>query len=270
MSTVYLLGTNNKVNKKTTEELKKDIMRLHGCDISELTYEDHKKLVTYNGKYISIISNPSEELCLIAINENSTSYFHIENPSDEVTKTAVTKNPSIIDHLKDRKEEFAIYVYSKDVLSASKFSIKGFSRETIMKMIEIDPYVFQYAEEPDEEMSIFAVSKNHNNIAYCKSINLKIALLALEKEITPSIVKIIESKNLTDQDYWTIYKKYPTFVAFMQKPSVNLIRAVLQIDPTIVQTHPGISLFILAEHYAKTANKVSLMDFKLGSSTLEV
>lgn len=56
MSTVYLFGTNNKVNKKNTEELKKDIMQLHGCDISELSYEDHKKLVTYNGKYISIIS----------------------------------------------------------------------------------------------------------------------------------------------------------------------------------------------------------------------
>jgi hypothetical protein len=73
-----------------------------------------EKWVYNRGKLIQFIDNPSEEVQLMAVNENPYSIKYIQNPSQEVQLAAVEKNPYSIREIKNPSERVQLVAVKKN------------------------------------------------------------------------------------------------------------------------------------------------------------
>lgn len=104
---------------------------------------------------LQFISDPTEEMMSIAINQDPYSIKYINNPSEELQLLAIKKNPYSITSIKDFDESLldkAIHI-NWNVISL----IKNPTEQQIFDAIRQNPTSIQYVEYPTDEMIKLAV-----------------------------------------------------------------------------------------------------------------
>ena len=71
------------------------------------------KQVYNNGELIQFIDNPSEEVQLAAVKENSYSILYIQNPSERVQLIVVKEIPYLIRYMKNPTDKVIQFARSK-------------------------------------------------------------------------------------------------------------------------------------------------------------
>jgi len=195
---------------------------------------------------ISLVFNPTEEMCLIAVKCKPNLIEIIENQTDEMCWIAIKHNPLNIRHIWDQKIEMCKYVVMMDPTCIEH--VRNQTPDLCMLALELYHnviHIMSKIRDPTEEIYLAALRKDGNYINRINDPNSKILETAIINK--PAALGYIEAKNMTPELCLLALKhcKKPyEIMLLIPKPTDEMYLAALNKDISYIQriTNPSQTL----------------------------
>ena len=157
----------------TTIKIRNSTIRCALQKIKEKSYEDctSQEATSWVFKYwdnIKYIRNPSEQNCLLAVQQNGymLRYITDEAQSEKVKRFAVQENGNAIQYIKNPHEEICKLAVNQDGCAIRY--INNPSQKVCKLAVQRDGGAIQYIKNPSQQVKLLAVQQNKDAIYYIK------------------------------------------------------------------------------------------------------
>jgi hypothetical protein len=148
---------------------------------------DHVKAVTINADNIKSIENPSEEVQLIAVQQDGDTIQYIENPSEEVQLSAVRQKGSSIRYIKNPSEEVQLAAIEQNYVGFRY--IENPSEEAMLKVVQINGFYIKYCIDPSIAVQLAAVQNTASAITLIENPSKEVQIAAIEGYVPAYYIK---------------------------------------------------------------------------------
>lgn len=170
------------------------VMNLPDFDVENCTEEQAVELVCKDFRYLSLIKNQTNAVCMAGLAKSAMAIMYIDNKTDELIMEAIDKSPvTVVSNMPNLSDELFLYAYERNL------SVIGYrterSRELNLKMLAIDGHGLQFMDCDDMDLCETAVKTTPNAIRYCNNITGIMAQTAMQGDVRNIIYVVDKLKD---------------------------------------------------------------------------
>ena len=198
-------------SKKLQDSIYADIIESNNPDAlrnnNKLTYEQKKRLVELNPKYLLYMDNPTTDLVMKAlyidigiarkiknqkwftqrvqmyiVKKEPTYLCLFEKPSEAAIREAIDIDPYTIEYIDNPTEEMQMKAINGNVWALEK--IKGLKSSMTLRAIDIEPQAIVMIPDPDEKLQIEVVKKESSAIRWLENPCFEAQMISVQSAPT--------------------------------------------------------------------------------------
>jgi hypothetical protein len=186
-----------------------------------------------DGSTIKLISEQTEELCLLAIKQSPFNIQHITVHTEKLCIEAASINGLVFSSLKVRTYPVCLAAVKQYPPIFSLIDKSMRTEELCMEAIKINGSVIQMIEKPTRNMMLEAINQNSESIRFCKEPDELICITAI-KDDPLNLAHIPSAFQSTDICVYAVCKDLEAYKD-VHNPSISLSLHFLRKNPEIIQ-----------------------------------
>ncbi len=173
------LKSYNYIQNKT-DEINKIYNKIHDDNIY---YEKYYKKISNNGMYLKYITEQTENICLLAIDNNVASYEYVKNMTPNIAIAIVKKDGMLLNKIDEIFHTNDICIAAlKNNINAYQF-IKNKTYEINAYVLSKKGWLLKFIENQTDELCIIAVQNDGMALEFVKNKTKEICDMAIKSNI---------------------------------------------------------------------------------------
>jgi phage regulator Rha-like protein len=137
------------------------------------------KLLKYDGFALQFIKEQTEEICKMAVQQNSNALNYVKKQTEEICKMAVQQNSNALNYVKKQTEEICKLAVQQYGLAL--VYVKNQTKEICKLAVQQNGLALDYVKNQTEEICKLAVQQNGLALDYVKNQTEEICKLAVQQ-----------------------------------------------------------------------------------------